>query len=171
MKTIRRLGLRWLLSPVVTVMSGLIFWFGMVHTAMPPKELRGFIDWQYHPMALFAGGVNFPALVVGAVLSNWFPDRLGYIISICLVPIQWWLIGTWADRELAFGKYQGRMRPPLGERTLALTCGVSALLLLVIAVFTRGFIVRSIALFWMLLIPVSFVTMVVRWRRQHQPPR
>jgi len=172
LKTVRRLGLRWLLSAVLTVTSGLLFWYGRVQDEIARALLNGnpwIIDWQSHPMTRFAGGLNLPATIVGVVLKNRVPDRVIEVIFCLFVPVQWWLVGMWADSELGFGRYQGRARPPLSERTLTLTCIVSLVVLTAIATLARGFY-PSIGLFWMLLIPMSFLTWVIRWRRLYRPP-
>jgi len=171
-KTIRQLGLRWLLPPVLTIVSGLLFWYGMVQDQIARAELAGspwLRELQPNPIMGFAGVLNLPEVIVGLILKNWLPERVLEVIVCLLVPVQWWLVGIWADCELGLGRFQNQRRPPLGERTLTLTCGVLVLLLLA-ALLVRRFDARFPGLFWMLLIPMSFLTMVVSWLRRYWRP-
>lgn len=177
MKKIRSLGLRWLLPPVLTVVSAAVYWYGtdQDRIAQAAREKTGWhqlTDLPYHPLTQLAYSLNAPALIAGAILSNRLPERTIGVIGFCfLVPFQWWILGRWADSELGFAGYRNRVRPPMGERTLTLTCIVSIPLFLIAGVFGRGVWLRVFALFWVILILMSFVTMVNRWRRHYWGPR
>lgn len=167
MKTIRRLGLRWLLPPVLTAGSGLMIWYAWAQDQMARTRYWYVSDLPPHPIGTLAAGLNLPAVIVGWVLNIWLPTRAIEVIFGLVLLVQWWLMGMWADRELGLGRYLGRTRAPLSERTLTLTCAVTAVLMLGIALAERSFNPKLVGLFWVLLLPMSFVTWVIRWRRRY----
>ena len=162
-----------LLPPVLTVVSAAAYWYGtdqdrIVQAAREKSGWHQVTDLPCHPLTQLAYGLNVPAMIPGAILSNRFPESAISIMTLCfLVPLQWWLLGRWADSELGLGTWCDQTRPLLGERTLTLTCVVSTPLFLAAVVFGRGVWPRVIALFWIILILMSFVTIVNRRRRRH----
>jgi hypothetical protein len=134
--------------------------------------------WQFgaawHPNSLIqtVGSVNLPAMLGGLLLSGWLPEAIVYVVIFAIfVPLLWWSIGRWADVEYGLGCSQGHVRPPLRERAITLSCGISAVVLVSIRIFGRIYSPRFLGLFWILLLPLSILTGAAKWRRRWLPPR
>ena len=176
MKAIKRLGLRWLLPLVMTALSALAFWCGAVQDEVRRAALEK-QGWHFgaawHPNSLVevVSSINLPAMLGGVLLLNLVPETWTYAIVFGLfVPAVWWLVGRSADVEFRLGSARSKVNPPLRERTITLSCGISAILLLAMRIIRHTFSARFLGLFWVVLLPVSIMTAVSKWRRRSSQP-
>jgi hypothetical protein len=173
---VSRLGLRWLLPALLTPVSAALYWYGETQDriARATAEKAGWhFGAAWHPNSLVQtiGSVNLPAMLGGALLSIWLPELVVYVIVFGgLVPVLWWSIGRWSDVEYGLGHALGAVRPPLHERPVTLSCGISAILLVIVGILGRTFSPRFLGFFWVVLLPVSLLTGVAKWRRQRLAP-
>ena len=175
MTQVKRLGLRWLLPALLTPVSASLFWYGTTQDriARAAAERAGWHFGAWHPNSLLqtVGSVNLPAMLAGVLLSSWLPEAIVYVAVFgVFVPLLWWFIGGWSDHEYGLGRAQGHVRLPLRERTITLSCGISAVVLLIVRIVGRIYSPRFLGLFWTVLLPVSIFAGAAKWRRRWLSP-
>jgi hypothetical protein len=99
-----------------------------------------------------------------------FSETIIYIIVFGLfVPVVWWFVGRSADVEFGLGRALGQVGPPLREKAITLSCGISTVVLLAVRILGHSFSARFLGLFWIVLVPASIITGAAKWRRTRLP--
>jgi hypothetical protein len=101
---------------------------------------------------------------------NLLPETALYIVVFgVFVPVLWWCLGAAADAELGIGRALGTVRPPPRERAIAISCALSAILLVLVRVLTSVYSPRFLGVFWVVLLPVTILSCAAKWRRKWLP--
>jgi hypothetical protein len=175
MTAIRRLGLRLLLPALLAPLSAAFFWYGIVEdrVARAAAEKAGFYAgaaWHPNSLVQTVGSINLPAMLGGVLLRKVLPETILYVVVFGIfVPVLWWCVGLAADAEYGIGRALGQVRPPLRERAITLSCGISALFVLALRILAHLYSPRFFGVFWIVLLPVSILTAAGKWRRKWLP--